>query len=265
MKLKLEEVKSLQEDAPTHFNYVDKVGERYGKLTVVFYAGRSTKGNKHQFACLCDCGSYSVVSTLNLRKGGKTNSCGCIRQDLNSYVDPKDIERRVSRLEELTPYKVVDSNQGASDRHKWTLLCEKHGTFKAVWSNVVVKGTKCPSCACLSRGFNQMIPGHFYLNLLTKDNDPVALKYGITNSTPEKRLTWLSFGTDLEITNVFSNKFVLGADALEMENLFKKTFGGRHLTKQELANGFTETIPSELLETALIWVNNYSNSASTTN
>ena len=255
--MKLEEVEVLRKDPPTHYNYINKVGNRYGKLVVVFYAGTSGVRNKHQFACLCDCGSYTLVSTLNLRDKGKTKSCGCSQNLWKTTIDPNLIQSRVKKVETDTDYIVEDYGTGKHDREKWTFRCKLHGAFKATFSNVAVKRTQCPCCADIFKGFNQMIPGYFYLNLIERDGTAVALKYGITNSTPEKRIEWISAGTDLKLSNIFSNRFILGANALDMERSFKKQFGGRYISKEEMSDGFTETVPIETLEKSLNWATEY--------
>lgn len=50
------------------------VGNKYGKLTVVSYAG--TRGTRNYWECLCDCGGRCVVEKGHLRSG-HTTSCGC--------------------------------------------------------------------------------------------------------------------------------------------------------------------------------------------
>lgn len=52
----------------------DIVGNRYGMLTVIDYAGK--KGNNHYYTCRCDCGNESVVRRSHLMLN-ETRSCGC--------------------------------------------------------------------------------------------------------------------------------------------------------------------------------------------
>ena len=54
----------------------DFVGRRFGKLTVVEYAGK--KAGMHRWRCLCDCGRETVVGQTLLQTG-KTKSCGCLQ------------------------------------------------------------------------------------------------------------------------------------------------------------------------------------------
>ncbi len=59
----------------------NEVGNRYGKLTVIAYAGSTgPNGRKNAcWLCACDCGLTTVVKGVNLRRG-KTTSCGCEKE-----------------------------------------------------------------------------------------------------------------------------------------------------------------------------------------
>lgn len=65
--------------------FVDLTGERYGKLTVIEYAGRKrdNKGRtKSIWKCKCDCGNYTECSIGDLRSRNKpTKSCGCLQKE----------------------------------------------------------------------------------------------------------------------------------------------------------------------------------------
>jgi hypothetical protein len=52
-------------------------GARFGRLTVVCFAGRDSYG-KGMYECRCDCGNVSVVRDYGL-KSGRVASCGCGR------------------------------------------------------------------------------------------------------------------------------------------------------------------------------------------
>ena len=59
----------------------DETGNRYGRLLVTEYVGRSPGKTKHpRFLCLCDCGKEVVVTGTNLRQN-HTTSCGCLREE----------------------------------------------------------------------------------------------------------------------------------------------------------------------------------------
>ena len=56
------------------------VGERFGKLTVIEFAGVKKYGKKNarMWKCKCDCGNETTVIQHNLLCGN-TQSCGCMR------------------------------------------------------------------------------------------------------------------------------------------------------------------------------------------
>lgn len=62
----------------------DYIGKRFGRLTVMDYAGNARalgkRGTANYWRCRCDCGSESVVSQTELQSGG-TQSCGCLQKE----------------------------------------------------------------------------------------------------------------------------------------------------------------------------------------
>lgn len=58
---------------------LDLTGQKFGRLTVLRYAGAATNGNA-RWECRCDCGALAVVDGYRLRKG-MTTSCGCYRRE----------------------------------------------------------------------------------------------------------------------------------------------------------------------------------------
>lgn len=61
-------------------NRKDLTGKKYGKLTVIKYAGYGANKRQRisQWECLCDCGNVCVVPGYQLQTG-RRKSCGCIR------------------------------------------------------------------------------------------------------------------------------------------------------------------------------------------
>lgn len=64
---------------PTHFNFKDVTGTRYGRLTVIGFGGR--EGLKTYWFCECDCGEIVRKLAAQLQSG-KTQSCGCLRVEV---------------------------------------------------------------------------------------------------------------------------------------------------------------------------------------
>ncbi|MCI8418443.1 MAG: hypothetical protein HFI33_13285 [Lachnospiraceae bacterium] len=57
----------------------DFIGRRFGRLTVIDYAGKRT--GMHQWLCRCDCNRETVVGQT-LLQNGKTKSCGCLQASI---------------------------------------------------------------------------------------------------------------------------------------------------------------------------------------
>lgn len=58
---------------------IDLTNQRFGRLTVLGFAGRGKNGNA-LWNCRCDCGGEIVADGYLLRKGS-TRSCGCLRRE----------------------------------------------------------------------------------------------------------------------------------------------------------------------------------------
>lgn len=56
----------------------DLTGKKFGRLTVISYAGR--KNNKTYWNCSCECGNTTVADAYSL-KNGSIVSCGCRRME----------------------------------------------------------------------------------------------------------------------------------------------------------------------------------------
>ncbi len=67
---------------------IDLTGKRYGRLTVLGYAGDRQCGKLRNklWRVRCDCGTELVVlsGNLNCKKSGRTQSCGCRARELSS-------------------------------------------------------------------------------------------------------------------------------------------------------------------------------------
>lgn len=61
----------------TQYNLINEIGNRYGRLEVIDYAGRDYRSNA-LWRCKCDCGNETIVGGVTLRMGN-TKSCGCLR------------------------------------------------------------------------------------------------------------------------------------------------------------------------------------------
>jgi len=116
---------------------LDLVGQRFGKLRVISYAG------KRRWLCRCDCGEQSHPVTCSLRSGA-TRSCGCSQ---TSYTPDVDIVGR--RFGKLLVLKYAG-------RSKWLCRCDCGATSTpGTWN--LHRGV-VHSCGCLQRT-HRILPG----------------------------------------------------------------------------------------------------------
>ena len=113
---------------------IDLTGERFGKLTVIEYAGSKNRSNL--WRCRCDCGCESIVSTGALRSGN-TKSCGCGK--MSHFVDLTG--RRFGRLVVL-----ARSHSQGGDVF-WVCECDC-GSVKTISGHSLRRG-RTKSCGCL--------------------------------------------------------------------------------------------------------------------
>lgn len=97
-------------------DYSDLIGKRFGKLTVLSFAGFVPEGHggRHRSAyyCRCDCGNLCVVKRHVLLNGRQTTCCNCFR---------------IEREEDYIRYYCADENSFIFDsqdlsvvkEHKW--------------------------------------------------------------------------------------------------------------------------------------------------
>ena len=83
---------------PTPANFINLVGQRFGRLTVITRAA-SKKRWKTSWECRCECGAFVTVSAMQLRQG-ETRSCGCLNRDAAAE------RQRTHGLSETPEYRV---------------------------------------------------------------------------------------------------------------------------------------------------------------
>jgi hypothetical protein len=76
----------------------DLTGRKFGRLTVVSYAGRSDDG-RIMWLCKCSCGNTKTVMTQSLTSGD-TRSCGCLLRNGNK----KQNNKRQKMLSEIRKF-----------------------------------------------------------------------------------------------------------------------------------------------------------------
>ena len=81
------------------FGKIIEDGNRYGRL-VVLREARKRSGGHVCWHCRCDCGKYTVVDGVALRRGN-TRSCGCYHREIIGNLTrgtrrPKSVRQKVA-------------------------------------------------------------------------------------------------------------------------------------------------------------------------
>lgn len=108
----------------------DISGVRFGYLVAVESVGRDSTG-KTVWSCVCDCGSRSNATALNL-KSGNTKSCGCMKH-------PKGAANKRT----ITDISRIKERKRSFAAHRW-------------WRNDVLKRNPC----CLKCGVRDRLQAH---------------------------------------------------------------------------------------------------------
>lgn len=130
---------------------IDETGHRYGRLTVIEYAGSSNK--KAMWRCKCDCGREKIVAGSYLRSGF-VKSCGCLRNELSSErmkkiaSENKNPANRVDLSgQKFGKLTVLGEPQKGDRGTVWKCRCDC-GNFCYKVSTDLVRGA-VKSCGCL--------------------------------------------------------------------------------------------------------------------
>lgn len=118
----------------------DRLGERFGRLTVIEFAGK--KRNLYYWKCKCDCGNTVVVSAQNL-SSQNTQSCGCLRQEEYEKSRNRLLGKRFGKL---TVLQFVENKDYVN---YWRCKCDCGNETILPTSSLTTGNTK--SCGCLKR------------------------------------------------------------------------------------------------------------------
>ena len=117
-----------------------KVGDIFGKLTVIEDSKQRTKNGTIIWNCKCECGNITQANSADLNRGS-VKSCGCYRKELLT----KDLtNKKFNRLTAIE--KTGESKNG---RILWKCKCEC-GNYIVATSHDLIQGGK-KSCGCLKK------------------------------------------------------------------------------------------------------------------
>lgn len=127
-----------------------RIGDQFGRLEVIEYAGRNYR-NRKSWLCQCECGNKKVISQDDL-KSGRTNSCGCLRKEMMSEKSFKDLTGM--QFGEWTVLEL--SGKDKYNQRLWKCKCSC-GAISEVTSRSLTGGysKSCRDCAYKKNGENQ--------------------------------------------------------------------------------------------------------------
>lgn len=113
-------------EKPSDPRFIDLTGQRFGRLTVVEYAGQPT-GRATAWLCRCDCGAERAYYGSNL-KTGKSTSCGC-------YVKELAVARMQAMPKRFTAARLRHGQHGSPTWKTWAAMLTRctnpnRATFK---------------------------------------------------------------------------------------------------------------------------------------
>jgi hypothetical protein len=130
---------------------IDLTGQTFGRLTVLGRADDHVSSSGRRFAqwqCKCECGKDVIVIGSNLKKG-KTQSCGCLRAELDTIRSSTDLSgQRFSRLTVISRADDI-MNKNGTTAARWKCVCDC-GNETIVRAQALKNGS-VKSCGCLRR------------------------------------------------------------------------------------------------------------------
>lgn len=153
---------------------LDLVGQKFGRLTVIEFAGMNKWGGS-LWKCECECGNQVIKSGFNLRQG-KTKSCGCLppgnpRKDL--------VGKKFHRL------TVISFSRIRKNHILWLCQCNC-GKIREVDGWQLSSG-ETKSCGCFSKeslikrqtthGMSRLRPYTIWEDMKQRCNNPLNSNY----------------------------------------------------------------------------------------
>jgi len=83
------------------------IGQRFGQLTVIAFAGRT--GTRYKYLCRCDCGKEKNIDKYSL-VSGRTTNCGCqSKYKKRAGHEPRQIRTTFLTMDELRRQNITIS------------------------------------------------------------------------------------------------------------------------------------------------------------
>lgn len=87
------------------YNFIDEIGNKYGKLTVIECAGIG-KDRHILWKCKCECGN-EIITNGNVLRGDRTLSCGCQHSKGEFFITQILNELQIPYIKEYHPEDLI--------------------------------------------------------------------------------------------------------------------------------------------------------------
>lgn len=211
------------------------------------FSGKTTK-----CVVTCDSDGHQWNPTIhNILNGQGCPKCsGVVKWDKDS----------AKREIEAIGFTVLSFREWKGAKTDVDCLCEEGHAWSATIDHLVNTGSGCPSCAIY--GFDPNRPASFYMYLWScGTTGRRTIKYGITNNKVDDRIKQQSKHTRLTPSKVCVIDFECGLDAMNLEKKFhayRDSVGGPNSSKEEMGDGYTETIHEKYTEELIEMIERYS-------
>lgn len=91
-------------------HFLNKIGDTFGKLTLIASSPPTARTNKTVWLCRCECGNIKPIRQSNLRMGS-TKSCGCLRIAANKTHGQS--KSRINKIWSVMKQRCLNPNNKA--------------------------------------------------------------------------------------------------------------------------------------------------------
>lgn len=145
--------------------YEDLTGQNFGRLTVLYDAGKISQQRSKIWHCQCSCNDQNELDVVAyMLKNGSVKSCGCLQKEIARKTgENKSLQLVGKKFGLLTVIKQLPSK---NNRSMWLCecSCEDHNQ-KIVSGMDLQRGHVC-SCGCLQKSM-----GEYIIEQILKENE----------------------------------------------------------------------------------------------
>ncbi|MBB6763133.1 hypothetical protein HEO25_018860 [Escherichia coli] len=234
---------------------VDKIAKECKKLGFEFlgFVGDVWQGYYTKLILRCPKHDHTW-DTTNYANFISGKAKGCVKCRLEKSnkskgFDPAKYEANIARLLEGRDIVFLGWVGGAckNSHSRMILKCLKHGeTWDTTTYTNFIRRPEMGCSQCTMNGFRVTRPAWIYV----QDVGGKAIKFGITNrKTAEDRMKQQANKSGLVHKMLFSWHFEDGKNAYDVESIIKQRFKDKLgvLAREVMPDGFTETLPNEIL------------------